>query len=100
MQLVLKGVGVAGATPLGIAGDWSYLQEDEDRVFYSPHLHDLQPGTQLVSYLCFVPCLLSYCLILPAPKLLWRAGWWGRRGMSAPQVCFPRPTASEVSVGF
>lgn len=33
---------MAGATPLGIAGDWSHWQEGEDRALYVPHLSRLE----------------------------------------------------------
>lgn len=42
VQPGLKGVWVAGATPLGIAGDWSHWQESVDRVFSFPHLSQVE----------------------------------------------------------
>lgn len=84
---------MAGATPLGIARDWSYLQEEEDRVFYFPHLSRLA-ARHIVGVLfvlrAWTALLLSHPSRSEAPVS--GAGRWGRRGMSAPQVGFPRPT--------
>lgn len=101
MQLVLKGIGVAGATPLGIAGDWSYLQEEEDRVFYFPHLSRLA-ARHTVGVL-FVLCAWT-ALLLSHPSRSRSSCVWGgvvgEEGDECSSGGLSQAHHLEVPVGF
>lgn len=75
MQPVPKGVGVAGATLLGFAGDWSLWQESKDGDFCFLHLPPLEAGHAVGVLFMPVHRLLCHDLIILAPA---SSEGWGR----------------------